>query len=210
MPKRLPDEHSIASMERLVSTLATDHAAGKGRARERVSAVLGASAGAVASPLGQEDARLVVALEHGFASWRQLVVFVARPGGGDFLRRACINYNTSDRAENYRRAGEMLAADASLGGRDIWHASCAWQRGRGCRLPCRRSRPRRPSRRLFRLAAAALRLLLAHRRAGPVHAGRRRALAGGRRRSKCPLHVGRAVTASPRSPAHSARARWGR
>ena len=128
MPKRLPHDHSIASMERRADALAADHAAGKRRARERVAA-LGVPSGAVAAPLGQEDARQVVALEHGFASWRQLVVFVARPEGGDFLRWACVNYNTSDRAENYRRAGEMLAADASLGSRDIWHASCAGNAG---------------------------------------------------------------------------------
>ena len=124
MPKRLPAEHSIASMERRADSLAADHAAGKRRARRRVDAALGVSAQSV-TPLRQEDARQVVALEHGFASWRQLVVFVARPGGGDFLRLGCVHYTTSDRSENYQRASEMLAADASLGDRDIWHASCA-------------------------------------------------------------------------------------
>ena len=124
MPKRLPAEHSIASMERRADSLAADHAAGKRRARRRVDAALGVSAQSV-SPLRQEDARQVVALEHGFASWRQLVVFVARPGGGDFLRLGCVHYTTGDRPENYQRAKEMLAADPSLGSRDIWHASCA-------------------------------------------------------------------------------------
>ncbi len=125
MPRCLPAEHSIASMERRADSLAADHAAGKRRARRRVDAALGVSAHAAATPLGQEDARQVVALEHGFASWRQLVVFVARPGGGDFLRLGCVHYTTSDRPDNYQRAKEMLAADASLGSRDIWHASCA-------------------------------------------------------------------------------------
>ena len=125
VPKRLPRDHSLASMEQRADSLAADHAAGKSHARQRVEAALGASADTDAAPLGQQDARHVVALEHGFASWRQLAVFVAPPADADFLRTACVNYNTTDRAENYQRAKQMLAADASLGSRDIWHASCA-------------------------------------------------------------------------------------
>ena len=112
-------------MERRADSLVADHAAGKSPARRRVEAALGASARTDGAPLGQPDARHVVALEHGFASWRQLVVFVAPPADADFLQTACLNYNTTDRSDNYRRANKMLAADASLGSRDIWHAACA-------------------------------------------------------------------------------------
>ena len=125
MPKRLPNDHSIASMERLADALAADHAAGKRQARQRVEAASDALHGTVGAPLAKEDARRVVAWEHGFASWRQLAVFAAHPGRHeDFLQLSCINYFTTDRPANYERARTMLAEDASLGSRDIWHASC--------------------------------------------------------------------------------------
>ena len=125
MPKRLPNDHSIASMERLADALAADHAAGKRQARRRVEAAADALDNALRASLAKEDARRVVAWEHGFASWRQLAVFAAHPGRHeDFLQLSCINYFTTDRPANYERARTMLAEDASLGSRDIWHASC--------------------------------------------------------------------------------------
>ena len=126
MPKRLPKDHSIASMERLADALAADHAAEKRQARRRVEAAADALDGALGTPLAKEDAKRVVAWEHGFASWRQLAVFADHPAGHeDFLQLGCINYFTTDRPANYQRARTMLAEDASLGSRDIWHASCA-------------------------------------------------------------------------------------
>ncbi len=125
MPKRLPNDHSIASMERLADALAADYAAGKRQARRRVEAAADALDNALRASLAKEDARRVVAWEHGFASWRQLAVFAAHPGRHeDFLQLSCINYFTTDRPANYERARTMLAEDASLGSRDIWHASC--------------------------------------------------------------------------------------
>lgn len=125
MPKRLPKDHSIASMERLAESLAADHAAGKRQAQRRVEAASNALDQALGAPLSKEDARRVVAWEHGFASWRQLAVFVSHPADlADFLQLGCINYFTTDRPANYERARAMLAEDASLGERDIWHAAC--------------------------------------------------------------------------------------
>ena len=125
MPKRLPDDHSLANMERLAAALAQDYAAGKEEARLRVQAAFGDPARTLGASLAVDDARNIVAREHGFASWRQLAVFVAHPAGlADFLQLSCINYFTTDRPANYERARTMLADDATLANRDIWHAAC--------------------------------------------------------------------------------------
>jgi hypothetical protein len=72
-----------------------------------------------------DDARLTVAREHGFATWRQLEVHLDHPGDmADFHQLACLRYFQTDRPANRERARDMLAADPALGSRDIWSAAC--------------------------------------------------------------------------------------
>ena len=71
------------------------------------------------------DARLAVATEYGFATWRQLEAYVTHPGdNSDFLMLSCLAYFQTDRPENGERARRMLEADPDLAARDIWHAAC--------------------------------------------------------------------------------------
>lgn len=123
MPKPLPNGHTPAAMARAVDALLADCAAGESAALARVSSATGRR-----SDFERSDAERTLAVEHGFASWRQLVVYSAMFAIGeqkpDFLRFACVNYFHSDHPVNYQRARDMLAADATLQGSDIWHAAC--------------------------------------------------------------------------------------
>ncbi|MXY57412.1 MAG: ankyrin repeat domain-containing protein [Gammaproteobacteria bacterium] len=75
--------------------------------------------------VSQADARLAVATEYGFASWRQIEAHVTHPGDhSDFLLLSCLTYFQTDRPENVERARAMLADDPGLASRDIWHAAC--------------------------------------------------------------------------------------
>ena len=80
----------------------------------------------LAEALGRPDARVVVAREHGFATWRQLEVHLDHPNGlAAFEQLACLTYFQTDRPANRERARQMLAADPALARRDIWSAACA-------------------------------------------------------------------------------------
>ena len=71
-------------------------------------------------------ARLAVARQYGFATWRQLEAYVTHPGGlSDFLLLSCLAYFQTDLAENVERARKMLEGDPALGTRDVWSAACA-------------------------------------------------------------------------------------
>lgn len=71
------------------------------------------------------DAREAVAIEHGFATWRQLEAYVTHPGdNSSFLLLGCLAYFQTDRPENIARARKMLEDDPGLASRDIWHAAC--------------------------------------------------------------------------------------
>ena len=130
MPKQLPASHAVADVQGLVEALLAGHEKKDGASAERIRAyhprfanvdAAALFAGAFTTP----DAELTIAREHGFATWRQLLVYVARWASlDDFLQLSCINYTTSDRPTNYERARAMLAADESLAARDIWHAAC--------------------------------------------------------------------------------------
>ena len=73
----------------------------------------------------RSEARHAVAVEYGFASWRQLEAYVTHPGDfSDFLLLGCLAYFQTDRPENRARARKMLEDDAGLATRDIWHAAC--------------------------------------------------------------------------------------
>ena len=69
-------------------------------------------------------ARLVTAREYGFATWRQLEVYVDRSPSG-FQHLACLRYDSSDRPDNWEQARSLLKTDPTLGTADIWSAACA-------------------------------------------------------------------------------------
>jgi len=101
VPRPLPEEHALADMRALVE-------------RHRSSAKV--------SPAEAERA---VALEFGFATWRQLTTYLTHPGEfADLLQLACLSYFQTDRSTNQERARAMLDADPTLGTRDIWSAAC--------------------------------------------------------------------------------------
>ena len=125
MPRRLPDDHTPAAMTRAADSLLAECAAGEPAALARIAA---ATPRTEAADVTRSDVEHTLALEHGFASWRQLMVYCAMfldpDEPPDFLRLACVNYFHSDRSANYQRARDILAADPELGTRDIWHAAC--------------------------------------------------------------------------------------
>ena len=130
MPKQLPPNQTLAELTSRVDALLGGHQAQDGASAERIRAYHPRFSGAAdetlfAMPFARADAELAIAREYGFATWRQLTVFVTRPAGlENFLQLSCINYFTTDRPANYERARAMLAADATLATRDIWHAAC--------------------------------------------------------------------------------------
>lgn len=130
MPKQLPANQTAEDVRARVQALLTGHERRDSASAARIRAyhprfVDVADATLFATAFAAADAELTVAREHGFASWRQLQVFVAREEGlEDFLRLSCVNYFITDRPTNYQRASAMLASDASLATRDIWHAAC--------------------------------------------------------------------------------------
>lgn len=65
----LPANASLENLRKRAKTLLKEHAAGDSSARERVAAVLPRQA----EPLKLHDAQLVIAREHGIASWPKLV-----------------------------------------------------------------------------------------------------------------------------------------
>ena len=70
-------------------------------------------------------AKLAVAHNYGFSTWRQLEVYVAHPAGlSNFLQLACLQYFPTDSPANWERAQAMLSADPALAQRDIWSAAC--------------------------------------------------------------------------------------
>ena len=122
MPKQLHPSRTVDEVRELAAALARDHAAGDPAARARFEAQPGALGGAVSVA----DAERVVAREHGFASWRQLAVFLGRQDDADdFLHLACLRYDHHDRPANWQRAQAILEANPGLAERDIWHAACA-------------------------------------------------------------------------------------
>ena len=124
MPKRLPPDHSIDAMRQLAADLADGVASRDPAALRRIRAAHPrASDEGEIGAFGNEDAQLVVAREHGFASWRQLAVFVEPKNEDDFLGLACLRYDHRDRPANWQRAAAMLQATPGLGERDIWHAA---------------------------------------------------------------------------------------
>ena len=71
------------------------------------------------------DARHAVATGFGFATWRQLEVYVTHAeANADFLLLGCLAYFQTDRPENVERARKMLEDDPGLASRDVWHAAC--------------------------------------------------------------------------------------
>lgn len=123
MPRRLPDGHTPSTLARTVDALLADCAAGDATAAARVSSATGHP-----GDFARSDAEQTLALEHGFASWRQLVVyssmFSASERKPDFLRLACVNYFHTDHVANYQRARDLATTDPALAKRDIWHAAC--------------------------------------------------------------------------------------
>ena len=130
MPKQLPFSHAAPDVQALVEALLTGHQQRDSASAARIRAYHPSFAEATddalfATPFATADAQLAVAREYGFATWRQILAYVNRAvAAEDFLQLACINYTTSDRPQNYQQANAMLAADASLATRDIWHAAC--------------------------------------------------------------------------------------
>ena len=130
MLKQLPAAHTAEDAGALVLALLAGHERKDGASAARIRAhhprfADMPDATLFATAFATADAELAVACEHGFASWRQLLVFVTREEGlEDFLRLSCVNYFITDRPANYQRASAMLAGDASLATRDIWHAAC--------------------------------------------------------------------------------------
>lgn len=101
MPKQLPWNQPIAEVHAWVQACQSNRG--------------GSTAGA----------RLAVARQYGFATWRQLEAYVTHPGGlSDFLLLGCLAYFQTDRPENVERARKMLKDDPALGTRDIWSAAC--------------------------------------------------------------------------------------
>ena len=131
MPKPLPTAHAITDMQALRDALLAAHAAGDAQAAATLRRYHPRFADSdadhvLAASITAEDAELAIAREHGFASWRQLVVYVTHPAGlTDFLQLACVGYATTDRAANRDRAKAMLDDDPTLAERDIWHAAGA-------------------------------------------------------------------------------------
>lgn len=122
MLKPLPAKHSIADMRQRATSLRHRWEAGEIEATDEIRTSLGGVRGV---PLSDADAKLVTARTYGFATWRQLEVFVTHSGAGsDFQELACLNYFDSDRPANRERARAMLDADPALGTRDIWSAAC--------------------------------------------------------------------------------------
>lgn len=130
MPKQLPANQTAEDVRALVLALQAGHERKDSAAATRIRAYHPRfedvpDATLFATAFAAADAELAVAREHGFASWRQLEIFVSREEGlEDFLRLACVNYFITDRPANYQRARTMLEADASLAMCDIWHAAC--------------------------------------------------------------------------------------
>lgn len=130
MPKQLPFSHAAPDVQALVEALLTGHQQRDSASAARIRAYHPSfadvdDAALFATPFATADAQLAVAREYGFATWRQILAYVNRAvAAEDFLQLACINYTTSDRPQNYQQANAMLAADASLATRDIWHAAC--------------------------------------------------------------------------------------
>lgn len=130
MPKQIPPNQTVADLTSRVEALRAGHRERDGASAERIRAYHPgfsdvADETLFATPFTTADSELAVAREYGFATWRQLIVYVTHPAGlENFLQLSCINYFTTDRPANYERARAMLAADSSLGTRDIWHAAC--------------------------------------------------------------------------------------
>ncbi len=75
--------------------------------------------------VSEAEAEQTIALEYGFATWRQLEAYIAHPAGNsDFLQLSCLTYFTTDRPANRERAMAMLDADPLLAIQDIWSAAC--------------------------------------------------------------------------------------
>ena len=95
MPKPLPTAHAITDMQASRDALLAAHAAGDTQAAATLRRYHPRFADSeddhvLAASITAEDAELAIAREHGFASWRRLVVHVTRPAGlTDFLQLAC-------------------------------------------------------------------------------------------------------------------------
>ena len=75
--------------------------------------------------VSEAEAEQTIALEYGFATWRQLEAYITHPAGNsDFLQLSCLTYFTTDRPANRERARAMLDADPLLASQDIWSAAC--------------------------------------------------------------------------------------
>ncbi len=101
MTKQLPENQSIDDIRLLVSSMGSYDG------------------------VSEAEAEQTIALEYGFATWRQLEVYITHPAGiSDFLQLSCLAYFTTDRPANRERARAMLDADPLLASKDIWSAAC--------------------------------------------------------------------------------------
>ena len=123
MPKQLQASRTVDELRERAAALARYHAAGDAAARARFEARPGSPRRGAAVAIA--DAEQVVAREHGFATWRQLEVFLGQGDEEDFLHLACLRYDHHDRPANWQRAQAMLDANPALAEKDIWHAACA-------------------------------------------------------------------------------------
>ncbi|MDA1141231.1 MAG: ankyrin repeat domain-containing protein [Planctomycetota bacterium] len=115
MPKQLPQNPSIKKMQELAEALKP----GQGAAIE--------------------DPQLVIAREHGFASWRQLEVFLLTTAKAEkenpqksqpnFQQLGCLNYCHEDSPSNWERARTLLKGAPSLASQDIWSAATVGDAG---------------------------------------------------------------------------------
>ncbi len=130
MPKQLPRDADTNIMHYLATALLNTSRAGVPDTLARIRAFHPAYADAADDAIAGEafspdDARLTIAREHGFATWRQLEAYLDHPGEmADFQQLACLAYFQTDRPANRERALEMLAAQPGLGSSDIWSAAC--------------------------------------------------------------------------------------
>ena len=101
MTKQLPENQSIDDIRLLVSSMGSNDG------------------------VSEAEAEQTIALEYGFATWRQLEVYITHPAGNsDFLQLGCLAYFTTDRPANRERGRAMLDADPLLASQDIWSAAC--------------------------------------------------------------------------------------
>ena len=132
MSKQLPASHTVADVQGLVRALLAGHKERDGATAERIRAYHPRfadvdDAGLFATAYRTPDAELTIAREYGFATWRQLMVYVERWAGLDVLNSLRTNWLMRPSAQASSRLAVLFGFNGAAVSRSAACSRMTWR-----------------------------------------------------------------------------------